>query len=104
MELSFETLTKLISEDSNKVLSNFIEDISCSIEEVTFLQIINYILKHQLDYDKVSVSLGKDLKDYDVAYDDEDCLTAEGEDFLILYIHHTISNERWKEWRRSVGM
>lgn len=105
MELNFETLTKLISKESNNVLDDFIEDISCSIEQVTFLEIANYIKKHIKDYEKVCVTLGKSLKGYsDVACDDEDYLTIEGEDFLILYIHKTISEERYREWIESVGM
>lgn len=104
IELNFETLSKILSQESNDTLENFIEDVHCSIESLTFLDIAEYILQHLEEYGKVEIALGKELKDYDVAFDDEDGLTDIGEDFLIQYIHYTIHREEYEEWRQSVGM
>ena len=104
IELNFETLSKILSQESNDILENFIEDIHYSIESLTFLDIAEYILQHLEGYGKVEVVLGKELKEYDVAFDDEDGLTDIGEDFLIQYIHYTIHREEYEEWRQSVGM
>lgn len=104
IELNFETLSKILSQESNDILDNFIEDVHCSIESLTFLDIAEYILQHLEEYGKVEIALGKELKDYDVAFDDEDGLTDEGQDFLIQYIHYTIHRQEYEEWRQSVGM
>lgn len=104
IELNFETLSKILSQESNDILENFIEDIHCSIESLTFLDIAQYILHHLREYGKVEIALGKELKDYDVAFDDEDGLTDEGQDFLMQYIHYTIHRQEYEEWRQSVGM
>lgn len=104
IELNFVTLSKILSQESNDILESFIEDVHCSINSLTFLDIAQYILQHLDDYGKVEVALGKELKEYDVAFDDEDGLTDEGEDFLIRYIHYTIHRQEYEEWRQSVGM
>lgn len=103
-ELNFQTLSELISQESNDILEDFIEDIRCSIESITFLDIAEYILNHGKEYERVCVALGKELKDYDVAFDDEDGLIDVGENFLIQYIHYTIHRQNWEEWRQIVGM
>lgn len=104
IDLNFETLSKLLSKESNDILENFIEDIHCSIESLTLLDMAQYILHHLKEYGKVCVALGKELKDYEVALDDEDGLTDKGEDFLLQYIHYTIHRQEYEEWRQSVGM
>ena len=104
IELNFETLSKILSQESDDILDNFIEDIHCSIESLTFLDIAEYILQNLEEYGKVKMALGKELKDYDVAFDDENGLTDVGEDFLIQYIHYTIHKGEYEEWRQSVGI
>lgn len=104
MELNFQTLSKLISKNTEELLEDFIEEVHQMIEHITFLEIAKYILKSKTKYNKLCTYLAKDLKDYEVAYDDSDDLTCKGEDFLIAYIHYTISKEEWQEWRESVGM
>lgn len=104
MELNFQTLTKLIKKDTEELLENFIEEVHQMIECITFLEIAKYILKNKSKYNELCTYLAKDLKGYEVAYDDSDDLTCKGEDFLITYIHYTISEQEWQEWRESVGV
>lgn len=44
----------------------------------------------------------KDIEKYEVAMDDEDDLTDEGYDFLILYIQYRIKSEHIREYNLAV--
>ena len=103
MELTFDTLTKILSKETNEKLDDFIEYVDCSCDEYSIIDIV-----HALDsfngtlYHVLISSLSKDLKDYDVSMDDEDDLTNDGYDFLILYTQYMIRREHIREYNLSV--
>lgn len=98
MELNFNTLTKILSKETNELLDKFIEYIDCSCENYSLIDIVREFDKYsETPYHDLITSLAKDLKDYDVAYGDEDDLTDEGYDFLILYTQQKILSEHRKE-------
>lgn len=103
MNLNFNTLTKILSKETNEKLDDFIEHIDCICESYSFIDIVHEI--DRLSEDKwhdLITSLSKDLKGYDVAYDDEDDLTDDGYDFLILYTQNRILTEHRREYNLAV--
>lgn len=103
MELNFETLTKILSKESNEKLDDFVEYIECSCENYSLIDIVHKMNELNGDkYHELITSLSKDLKDYDVTYDDEDDLTDEGYDFLILYVQYRIISEHRREYNLAV--
>lgn len=101
MDLNFDTLTKILSKETNKLLDKFIEYIDCSLNDYSIIEIV-----HQFDnfngddWHKLITSLSKDLEDYEVACEDD--LTDEGYDFLILYTQQRILNEHRREHNLAV--
>lgn len=103
MELNFDTLTKILSKESNDILDDFVEYIDCSCENYSLIDIVHEMDRLKGDkYHELITLLSKDLKGYDVAYDDEDDLTDEGYDFLILYVQYRIINEHRREYNLAV--
>lgn len=103
MELNFDTLTKILSKKANEKLDDFIEYIDCSCENYSLINIIRQTDNYENSkwHDLIS-SLSKALKDYDVAMDDEDDLTSDGYDFLILYTQYKIVSEHRREYNLAV--
>lgn len=99
MELSFETLTKILSKETNQMLDNFIEYIDTTCDSYSLIDIVkesdNYT---DTEWHNLISGLANDLKEYDVTYDDEDELTDEGYDFLILYVQKQILDEHHQEF------
>ena len=103
MELNFNTLTKILSKKTNELLDEFVEYIDCSLDNYSIIDIVHEFDKYNGgDRHKLITLLSKDLKGYDVAYDDEDDLTDEGYDFLILYTQQRIINEHRREYNLAV--
>lgn len=103
MELNFDTLIKILSKESNKLLDDFIEYIDCSCENYSLIDIVRETDNYgNSQWHDLITSLAKDLKEYDVAMDDEDDLTDCGYDFLILYVQKTILEEHRKEYNLAV--
>ena len=103
MELNFDTLTKILSKETNKLLDKFIEYIDCSLDNYSIIDIVHEFDKYNGDdWHKLINLLSKDLKDYDIAYDDEDDLTDDGYDFLILYVQNRILSEHRREYNLAV--
>ena len=103
MELKFDTLTKILSKKTNEKLDNFIEYIDCRCEAYSLIDIVREMEDYsETAFHDLITSLSKDLKDYDVAMDDEDDLTDDGYDFLILYTQYQILSEHRREYNRAV--
>ena len=106
MELNFDTLTKILTKETNEKLTNFIEYIDCVCDSYSLRNIVRefdkYIEYSGTIYRDLITSLSKDLKDYDVSYDDEDDLTDDGYDFLILYTQNKILTEHRREYNKAV--
>jgi hypothetical protein len=104
MELNFETLRKIVSKETNNLLDDFNEYISCSCNDYGLMDICVAIDNYENSkWHELITSLSKDLKGYDVAMDDEDDLTREGYDFLILFIQNEIITNEWNEWVSAVA-
>lgn len=103
MELSFETLTKILSKETNMLLNDFIEYIDCKCKSYCLIDICREIDNYrESEWHNLITALSRDLKEYDVTYDDEDDLTDSGYDFLVLYIQNTILEEHHKEYVEAV--
>ncbi len=103
MNLNFDTLTKILSKETNEKLDDFIEYVDCTCDEYSLIDIVRALEKYsETPYHDLITSLSKDLKDYDVSMDDEDDLTDEGYDFLILYTQYQILSEHRKEYNLAV--
>lgn len=102
-ELSIHTLRKILNKESNKLLDQFIEYIETTCESYSLLDICratdNY---EESSWIELINSLAKDLKDYDVALDDEDDLTDCGFDLLIIYTQYEITENHRREYNLSV--
>lgn len=102
MELNFETLTKILSKESNKMLDDFIVHIFCSCLGYSIIDIVHEIDRLNGDkYHELITSLSKDLKDYGLSYNGDD-LTDEGYDFLILYVQYRIISNHRKDCNLAV--
>lgn len=103
MELTFDTLTKILSKETNEKLDDFIEYVDCTCDEYSLIDIVRALERYsETPYHDLIMSLSKDLKDYDVSMDDEDDLTNDGYDFLILYTQYMIRREHIREYNLSV--
>lgn len=103
MELNFETLRKILSKKSNELLDEFIENIDCTCENYSLMEICAAIDNYENSaWHNLITNLSKDLKGYDVAYDDEDDLTYDGYDFLILFIQKEILEEHRRQYNLAV--
>lgn len=103
MELNFDTLTKILSKESNKLLDDFIEYIDCSCENYSLIEIVRETDNYgNSEWHGLITSLAKDLQEYDVAMDDGTDLTDCGYDFLILYTQKTILEEHRRQYNKSV--
>lgn len=103
MELNFDTLREILNKETNELLDEFIEYIDCSCDSFSLIDIINEIDSYDTsEWIRLIEALSKDLKDYDVSMDDEDDLTDEGYDFLILFVQREILEEHKREYIESV--
>ena len=103
MELNFDTLQKILSKESNEKLDDFIEHIDCVCDSYSLIDIVHEMDKYSASqWHDLITSLSKDLKDYDVSMDDEDDLTDDGYDFLILYTQYRILSEHQREYNLAV--
>lgn len=103
MELSFDTLTKILSKKSNELLDDFIEYIDCNCENYSLIEIVRETDNYgNSQWHDLITSLAKDLKEYDVAMDDENDFTDCGYDFLILYTQKVILEEHRREYNLAV--
>ncbi len=103
MELSFDTLTKILTKESNELLDDFIYHIESRCENYSLIEIVRETDNYgNSQWHDLITSLAKDLKEYDVAYDDEDDLTDCGYDFLILYVQKIILDEHRREYNLAV--
>ncbi len=103
MELSFDTLIKILSKESNKLLDDFIEYIDCNCENYSLIDIVRETDNYgNSQWHDLITSLAKDLKEYDVAMDDENYLTDCGYDFLIQYVQKIILDEHRREYDLAV--
>lgn len=103
MELNFDTLRKILSKKSNELLDEFIEYIDCSCENYSLMEICGVIDNYENShYHELITHLSKDLKDYDVSYEDENDLTYDGYDFLILFVQKEILETHRREYNLAV--
>ena len=103
MELTFDTLTKILSKETNKKLDDFIEYVDCSCDSYSLIDIVHVLDSYNgTPYHNLITALSKDLKNYEVAMADTDDLTDEGYDFLILYIQCRIKSEHIREYNLAV--
>lgn len=101
--LNFETLRKILSKKSNELLDQFIEHIDCTCDNYSLMEICSAIDNYEnTRYHELITSLSKDLKGYDVAYDDEDDLTYVGYDFIILFVQNEILETHRREYNMAV--
>lgn len=103
MDLNFDTLQKILSKETNEKLDDFIEYVDCRSEAYSLIDIVHALDEYsETPYHDLITSLSKDLKDYDVSMDDEDDLTDDGYDFLILYTQYRILSEHQREYNLAV--
>lgn len=103
MDFNFNTLQKILSKETNEKLDDFIEYVDCRCEAYSLIDIVHALDEYsETPYHDLITSLSKDLKDYDVSMDDEDDLTNDGYDFLILFVQQQILTEHRREYNRAV--
>lgn len=94
MELNFDTLTKILSKDTNEKLDYFIEYLDCQCINYSLIDIVREMDGYNASsWHDLITSLSKDLRDYSVVVSDEDDLTNDGYDFLVLYTQYKILSD-----------